>query len=152
MGAIFLMSSSGYVMYKSSCSCTGKAQTSVFIKPETCETSFHQHHTHDADGVEQSCCAETCHECAEHTNDCGCDSPKVFFFKLQNEVTNEEVKFIKTEPVVLEVAKLQVFELLVNSDKVFNTDTDYIDPPPKILTSLDFLIEIQRLKIPTNIA
>lgn len=148
IGAIFLLSSSGYVMYKSSCLCTGEEQTTVFIKPETCETNFHEHHQHRADGREQSCSASTCHDCSGHDDGCGCDDPTVFFFKLLNEVTNEGAKFIKTQPVVLEVAELKVLERLVPEVKDDRGELMYPDPPPVKDKSLDFLVEIQQLKIP----
>ncbi len=148
IGAIFLLSSSGYVLYKSSCLCTGEEQTTVFIKPETCETNFHEHHQHRADGREQSCSASTCHDCSGHAEDCGCNEPTVFFFKLLDEVTNESAKFIKTPPIVIEVAKLEVFERLALEIHDDHGEVVYPDPPPVKNKSLDFLVEIQQLKIP----
>ena len=96
-----MISSSGYVIYTSTCSCSGESYTSVFIRPETCETSFHEHHDHDKGGNEQACAAGECHECntccsGEH-NDCGCDSPMIYFFKLKDNTINEDVKFLVTE-------------------------------------------------------
>ena len=149
IGAIFLLSSSGYVLYQSSCLCTGEEQTSVFIRPETCETTFHKHHQHDNDGSELLCSAEACHDCSDHSDDCGCESPKVFFFKLKHDLTNEGIKFVKTAPIVLVITRLQVFELLLPIVDDTAEENFKGDPPLEKETSLDFLIEIQQLKIPS---
>ena len=98
---VFLLSSSGYLMYKSLCACTGEEQTSVFVRPETCEDDFHQHHKHDMQNEEAVCSAQECHECTSHTNCCGCDSPEIFFFKLKDKVVNEDAKFTRVQPMVL---------------------------------------------------
>jgi hypothetical protein len=149
IGAIFLLSSSGYVLYKSSCLCTGEEQTSVFIKPETCTTHFHEHHQHIADRSEQTCSADECHDCSDSADDCGCNQPTVFFFKLLNDVTKESVKYIKTQPVVIEVAKLKVDERLTPKEDITFEEDFYPDSPPLKASSLDFLVEIQQLKIPS---
>ena len=149
MGVIFLISSSGYVLYTSTCSCTGEEQTSFFLKPEPCETSFHQHHEHDLSGNEIACSSVECHDCQDHTKSCGCDSPEVFFFKLEDKATNEEIKFVTPEILSVEVfvavlSAFQLSELTIDNDGV-----TYCDPPLQSYSSLDFLIRIQQLKIPS---
>lgn len=150
LGMIFLISSSGYVMYKTHCSCTNREQTSLFVKPETCETSFHKHHKHDAGNKEITCNANECHECATHTKSCGCDTPEVFFFKLKDKAIDDEVKFVATASVMkLNVATNDLLYDISETDSGIEVITPYTDSPHKITSSLDFLITIQQLKIPS---
>ncbi len=148
MGMIFLISSSGFMIYKSHCSCSGNKQVTVFVTPETCETEFHQHHEHDQNGDEYSCSDKECDDCATHTDDCGCSSPEATFLKLKNPGIDEEIKFINIQSIQLFVA----FNiLLLNLSEEFvkiDTENFYVDPPPISTSSLDFLIKIQQLRIP----
>ena len=147
---IFMLSSSGYVMYKTSCSCTGKEQTSVFVKPDTCEDNFHEHHKHDSHENEIVCSAHECHECTSHTEACGCDSPEVFFFKLKDQAVDEEVKFVSlVTEIELFISSVDLLNNIIDTKTEIDVNTPYIDPPPKITSSLDFLIHIQQLKIPS---
>jgi len=148
MGMIFLISSSGYVMYKSNCLCIGDEQTTVFVRPDTCGEEFHKHHKHDEANNEITCCASECHDCSEHTKDCGCDSPEIFFFKLKDKAVDDEVKFTTVQPVVLAIHSSDIFEELIVEKATEPKLEIYNDPPPKISSSLDFLIQIQQLKIP----
>ena len=149
IGAIFLLSSSGYVLYSSICACTGEKQTSVFLKPETCETNFHQHHEHNLSGKEIACSEEECHECTSHTKACGCESPVVFFFKLEDKATNEKIRFVTLQVLSVNLLNTGSFEpvLLTPEDK--DNANNCSDPPPLSYSSLDFLIRIQQLKIPS---
>lgn len=154
LSAIFLLSSSGYVIYSSTCLCSGESYTSVFIRPETCETSFHKHHNHDSEGNEQTCAAGECHECnttfdEQQHNDCGCDSPTIYFFKLKDNTINEDVKFRVAEIPVLHVFTGEVPEVLLSDPKASEVESVLDSPPDKFSTSYDFLISIQQIKIPS---
>jgi len=147
-GIIYFISSTGIVVYKTNCSCFGKEQVSVFVTPETCDTKIHLHHIHDHENNITSCCIHECHECATTEKGCGCKMPETYFFKLVNPVVNEEVVFVKAQPVQIAVFVASQFVDLFfeNENKhqiIFNTG-----PPPVKSTSLDFLIPIHQLKIP----
>lgn len=149
MGMIFLISSSGYMMYKSNCLCTGEEQTTVFVRPETCGDDFHNHHKHDEADNEIICFADECHDCTEHTKDCGCNSPEFFFFKLQDKALDEDIKFISVQVLEISIASSDLLaELCIKNDDVV-TDSYYSEPPTNVVSSLDFLINIQQLKIPS---
>lgn len=148
MGMIFLVSSSGYVLYTSNCMCTGEKQTSLFLKPETCETSFHQHHDHDFLGNEINCAENECHECQGHTKDCGCNSPDVFFFKLEDKVTNEEIKFVVPDVLLIDFSNTNTFVSEITLCEI-EEGLAFFDSPPLSYSSIDFLVRIQQLKIPT---
>lgn len=145
---IFLVSSSGYVLFKSSCSCTGLEQTSVFVKPPTCQETFHKHHIHDERKNEIACSENECHECTAHEESCGCESPQIFFFKLKDKAVDDEVKFVVVKTVKLFVESRDILGELKNQEPEKTTRIHYTDPPPKIRSSFDFLIQIQKLKIP----
>ncbi|MEN8117857.1 MAG: hypothetical protein ABFS16_12800 [Bacteroidota bacterium] len=164
---VFLISSTGIVIIKSNCTCSGNKQVSLYVSPETCEDTYHNNHSEDlwehhseesssgchncnshhseanhAEGDENSCNA-----CSNHLDDCGCASPETLFFKLKNQF-DEEVRYFVTQPIELVVFANEIkthFEEFSDSDEI---ETHYIDPPPKVTSSLDFLIQIQQLKIP----
>lgn len=86
--------------------------------------------------------------CQNHTGDFNCDKTEVTYLKLQNKVLKEEIKFIKIEPAVL-----MVLNTLLSSDILLERNTTELenlctDLPPIKFSSLDFLIQIQQLKIP----
>jgi hypothetical protein len=148
--AIFIVSSTGILIYKTHCLCTGTEQVGIYLKPETCEDDFHIHHTHDSAGNEENSSENCCHECSPKKHDCGCNSPEIRFFKLTNDITQdnnttsfERVSNLTIKDVVL-IASLCFEEpaLSVNAEKPF-TDT-----PPKIKSSKKLLIQINQLKIP----
>lgn len=136
-------------MFKSICACTGEEQTSVFVRPETCEDNFHQHHTHDAQKEEIACSAHECHECTSHTNSCGCDSPEIFFFKLKDKVVKEAIKFTAVQPTILTVNFTDILDILNETEEQELEVEEYNSPPPNVISSLEFLIQIQQLKIPS---
>jgi hypothetical protein len=162
LGVIFLISSSGFLMYKSHCSCTGKEQVSVFVKSEIChdesmdsEESQKEvtccavdliNHIHSE---ESSCCDSVDGEsCTSHDTDYDCDKTEVVYVKLQDQVVNEDIKFTKTEPVVIAVLSTLLtsnFTELTKADKIEEPITS---PPPLINSSYEFLISIHQLKIP----
>jgi len=116
--------------------------------PETCENDFHVHHAHDQLGNKKETTESCCHECTSQAHDCGCTSPEVSFFKLINPVNQEEIQFVKTQPVKISIALLCIFTNLIENSEKIETDFIYTDPPPKISTSKTFLIQINQLKIP----
>jgi hypothetical protein len=66
---------------------------------------------------------------------------------LINEITNDEVSFVKVEPVKISISFLTIltsFQEISEIPKVVL----YTDPPPKITTSKRFLIQVHQLKIP----
>uniref|UniRef100_UPI0032168ABA hypothetical protein n=1 Tax=uncultured Draconibacterium sp. TaxID=1573823 RepID=UPI0032168ABA len=145
------------MVFKTNCSCSGLEQTSVFIRPETCEDTFHRHHKHDDNQNEiqssaeecHDCSSHECHDCAVHIQSCGCDSPEIFFFKLKDKVTNNDLAFIHVQSINLFVASADIFTGLKTINNYDFEVNYYIDPPPQINTSLDFLIQINQLKIPS---
>jgi hypothetical protein len=147
LGVIFIVSSTGVLIYKTHCACTGNEQVSVYVMPETCETDFHVHHSHKQCGCAVETTENECHECSAHANDCGCTSPEVRFFKLINQITKDEVSFVKVEPVKVSVVFLTDLINLQDIPKKEHIDF-YSDPPPKIPASRNFLIQIHQLKIP----
>lgn len=136
------------MVYKSYCLCFGKEQVSIFVTPETCESEIHFHHKHDAYGAEASCSADECHDPKNHSDECGCNVPEAIFFKLQNQITNEEVKFVKVLPLEFFVAEFAVFAELLDESAFLIKEKPYSNSPPIISSSLDFLVQIQQLKIP----
>jgi len=145
----FLVSATGILVFHSHCSCSGNDQVSVYVSPDTCEENYHVHHTHSEGGEEVCTSAEECHECTTHTDFCGCDTPEVRYFKLENQVVNEKVRLEKIQPVQLKVME-EFTAILLNPDNYSEKSLlNYIDPPPLFRTSSDFLIHIHKLKIPT---
>ncbi len=137
-------------MFKTNCSCTGEEQTTVFVRPETCGDNFHTHHNHNTRNEEVACSSDDCHECTEHPKSCGCESPQIFFFKLKDKIIDDEINFVAAvSELQLSVASKDL--LYSNSEPVagFEVSDPYSDPPPKITSSLDFLISIRQLKIPS---
>lgn len=145
---IFLLSSTGVVVFHTHCNCTGTDQVSLYVSPETCEDNFHRHHTHNAEGNEIPTGKHECHECSNHLHNCGCDSPQVKFFKLKNQLIDEEVKYVLFQPVEISVFINETVKIVPDVITSYNEVSFYIDPPPKFCSSLDFLIPIQQLKIP----
>ena len=145
---IFLLSSTGIVVFESHCSCSGNESFSLYITPETCDENYHVHHSHDNAGNEIETEENMCHECTSHMQDCGCSSPEVKYLKLVNQLIDDEVKFINlTTTQNLTVGF--VTELLQKETAIdIDVEKNYIDPPPLIKSSFDFLIQINKLKIP----
>lgn len=147
LGVIFIVSTTGILIYKTFCACTGNGQVSVYVMPETCEKDFHVHHSHNQCGCEIETTENKCHECSSHTHGCGCSSPEVTFFKLINQITKDEISYVKVQPVKVLVALLTVpisFEEISKNEQI----AFYTDPPPKNSTSRNFLIQVHQLKIP----
>lgn len=155
-------------MYKSNCACTGNEEVSVFVKSEICTSEENVSSNEEAEMLccpstipveneiaeESSCCSskdkkEEVLSCQSHEGNCECSQPEVTYLKLQNTVLKEEVKFTKVEPVILAVLHtILTPEELLGFNHAEN-EKPFIDPPPIISSSLDFLIHIQQLKIPS---
>ena len=147
VGMIFLISSSGFIIYKSHCSCTGNNQIAVFVTPETCQAEAHQHHEHESDENEFSCSADECETCANHIDNCGCSSPETVYFKLTNQVIDEEIKFTEIQPIQIIIAFNTINIHILDESEFDENNSYYVDPPPIFTSTLDFLIQIQKLKI-----
>jgi len=147
IGMIFLISSSGFLIYKSHCSCTGNEQVSIIVQNDVCETDTQNS---CCNAVATSCCLlEDTQHCGTDLSDCDCNTQEVTFIKLTNNIVKEEVKFTKIEPFYLTVAYATLQLILWETDDSVDSNTSYIDPPlPIHNSSLEFLIHIQQLKIP----
>lgn len=143
------------MLYESICACSGNEQTTVFVRPETCVEEYHcQHHQ-----IHSCCAASTCNthehysqdddcdDCVAHTKDCGCEEPVAKLLKLKNQF-DEELRYTLTAPVLLSIVSTETGFLQEETNEGEDDDSSYVDPPPKITSSLDFLIQIQQLKIP----
>jgi hypothetical protein len=149
-GIIYFISSTGVVVYKTNCSCFGNEQVSVYVTPETCDTEIHQHqhHQHDNHNNTISCCEHECHECGDSEDGCGCQSPETYFFKLVNPLVNEEILFVKAQPIETLVIYSAVFQIFTFETDNISEIHENTGPPPVKTSSLDFLIPIHQLKIP----
>lgn len=147
IGMTFVLTSTGILIYRTYCECTDSAQVSVYVMPETCEDDFHVHHSHSKSGNEIQTSEKECHECSPYAHDCGCTSPEIQLFKLIDQITEDEVSFLKGQSAKVSVAFLSVLINIQEIPKKEHVDF-YTDPPLKILTSRNFLIQIHQLKIP----
>ncbi|NOR76545.1 MAG: hypothetical protein GQ525_15495 [Draconibacterium sp.] len=136
------------MIYKSNCSCTENKQITIFVTPETCQTEAHQHHKHDNNDNELSCSLDECEDCKNHTDDCGCSSPEAVYLKLLNQVIDEEVKFIEIQPIKIFTAFCNINILVLYESERYEKLKYYVDQPSIFTSSHDFLIQIQKLKIP----
>ena len=161
LGMIFLISSSGFLMYKSHCTCTGNEQVTVFVKSEICESESSKESDAEmsccstkeiANLVEEegpSCCSlKESISCESQSNGCDCDNTEVTYLKLKNQVVKEDVKFTRIEPIELAVLFTALSLEFFDIDHFTELKRPYVDPPPIHSKSLDFLIQIQQLKIP----
>lgn len=147
LGIIFLLSSTGIIIYELHCKCTDDEQISLYVSPGTCEDDFHvkhiHHHNHKLPKQSQNCTA-----CDAHTQNCGCEAPQAKYFKLENQVYQQNSKTEKLQPVQLTAIHYCGCHELQVAQKEESLSEYYIDPPPKTDKSFDFLISIQQLKIP----
>ncbi|MCF6357850.1 MAG: hypothetical protein L3J54_08600 [Draconibacterium sp.] len=132
------------MIYKSHCSCTGNSQVTVFVTPETCESESNKHHQHKN---ESSCSFTQCEVNVIHTEDCGCSSPESIYFKLQNQVIDEEVKFIKVQPIHIIASSNNINIHILDESEPDENRKYSVVVPPIFISSLDFLILIRKLKI-----
>lgn len=143
--AIFLVSSVGIVLFETPCTCSGNKELSVFVNLETCEDNFYSEH-HHSDGIITHEDEDNCNAFTNQVEDCGCSSPVVKFFKLKNQLADVHVRIVRIQAVKIMPASLFVNRQPTKTKN--NIDESYnIDSPPGIDSSLDFLIQIQQLKI-----
>lgn len=147
IGSIFLFTSSGLLIFKTHCSCTNSEHVSLYVTPETCASDFHQNHTDLFMHVSDNSESPDCEECTKHNHDCGCDSPEVKYIKLKNQIIDEEIEFINVNSVQIPFYFAACFSVLQDENPIFLSDEFYINPPPKIKSSLEYLIQMQQLKI-----
>jgi len=120
----------------------------MYVTPETCTENFHVHHKHNEGGEEVCSSAYECHECNDHTDDCGCDSPEVQFFRLDNQVISEKVRTEEMRPVPINMQKVITLLPFVLSEIMPVKEYFYFDPPSVVQSSTHLLISIHQLKIP----
>jgi hypothetical protein len=127
------------------CVCSGNETYSLFVTPESCEENYHEHHSHTNNGNIPSACEPGCES---QISECGCQAPEVKYFRLVNQLINDEIKYVKSFSTPF-VANLSDFCLQINSLHQ-NTEEEcfYSNPPPQIKSGIDFLIQIHQLKIP----
>ncbi len=147
LAVVFLLTSAGILIYQIDCACTGQQEVSFYISPETCEDEFHVNHAHNFLNNKVEAEQHNCHDCSEHMNECGCSSPEIKYVRLVNQFTKKETKFLKTDIAVLAPALAILVEINLKKNKA-ESDVFYSDPPPRFASSSEFLIEINKLKIP----
>ncbi|MFZ5428643.1 MAG: hypothetical protein ACOZDD_00315 [Bacteroidota bacterium] len=158
----FLFSVSGILVIQSHCTCTGKNQISLYLPPETCSDILEDHHHlftfHSADlnhctSADYQCAGHDGHDhCGNHETgctDCGCDSPLVQFFQIDNQFTDEKASFHK----YLEFR--DAFEIVSEDLSTGSPETEKInlnwfnDPPPLISAQKVFIHFICQIKVPS---
>ncbi|MBN2774311.1 MAG: hypothetical protein JXR31_08685 [Prolixibacteraceae bacterium] len=151
----FLFSTSGIVVYKSFCSCTGTSKISLFSSSESC-TSMHKVGTAsesccssvNEDKNLNSCCSENSYHCIVYNSECRCGSAEAQYLKLDSKIVNTvqivtESK-VKLSDSVINVENEKLVELLWRQ----NTFLAYIEPPPQFSDHKDYLNFICKRKIP----
>ncbi len=141
----FLMSTTGFVFYKSFCSCTGNSKVSIYVAAETCSS----HGSSEMVKMDtESCCSSQVSQCSIHNSSCECDTPNVTYVKLDSKVINATTSFVfsadKIEFVQWNIDKERLAELFWKK----NTFLAYIEPPPKFTNQNDYLNLICQLKLP----
>jgi len=143
---VFLLSTAGVLIYEIDCSRTGHQDVSFYVTPETCEDKL-AHENFDL-----HCYLNTgdkgCDDCDAHNEDCGCSSPEIKYVRLVNQFTEEETHYLKTEATPVFPAVLALLDSLLLYEFEDTSEKFYIDPPPLVLTSFEYLIELNKLKIP----
>lgn len=143
---VFLLSSAGVLIYEIDCSCTGEQEVSLYVTPETCEDKLaHEHydfHCYLNTG------GENCDNCDAHNEDCGCESPEIKYVRLVNQFTEEETHYLKNEMTPVLPNSLSLLNCLLIYEVEDTCEQFYIDPPPLVASSFEYLIEINKLKIP----
>lgn len=142
---IFIVSSTGILVYRTHCACTGTEQIGLYVKPETCEIEIHSHEVED---FAMETAVNCCHDCTPQSHDCGCSSPEVHFFKLINDFTQKGISFERTpDSKINDIILIALVHFVVDKDFTENK-IGYSEGPPIIKSSKNFLIEVNQLKIP----
>lgn len=152
--ALFLVTSTGVVIFKSHCSCFDTEQLSIYVSPDSCD-EIH------ADGKDQESCSDSCcspysaqaedrccSQGCDQNDSCDCDSPETFYFKLQDQV-QEEIHYLVPEVPVLAVKLICLDNELEHGSMLVKDDCEFPDPPPLVLSGQKYIIEIQCIKIPS---
>ncbi len=142
LGIIFMMASSGILIYQAECICTGTEHASVFVSPETCEDDPDHHHSDDF--------IHDCEACTVPVSDCGCESPKVEYVKLNNQIVQEKSRSSNLQPVQIELPALLTNNYFSPVNELFEPEEKYEPSPPKTISTIDYLVFIQQLKIPAS--
>ena len=149
LGAIFLLSATGVVIFRTNCICTGSESLSLYTMPETCEEINDIHLSQClSQKLEGEAAIDEC--CSPKENESGCPTPEVTYFKLINHLINDETEYVKSLAAPVFIAKLDDFFIQFN-DSVTTTEKTYFycEPPPQINSTREFLIQINQLKIPS---
>jgi hypothetical protein len=149
---IFLVSSSGFLIYKSHCACSGNEQVSMFVNREICQS---EKPVSVEEKTHMYCCSaqesQTVDEkvvCQKQVEACDCGQPEVTYLKLKNQAVNEGIKFIKVEPIELLVPFNAFLTDFIDCDNLAELLESCIEAPPLITSCHEFLIQIHQLKIP----
>ena len=151
LGAIFLLSASGVVIFRTHCICTGNESLSLYAIPETCKEIHDIHHSQCLnENTQGETTADDC--CSPLDSDSGCPTPEVTYFKLINHLIKDELMYINSSAAPVLTAKTDDFLIQFYNANRTTDETDYYsEPPPQIKSTREFLIQIKQLKIP-NIA
>ena len=150
LGLIFMMSSAGVLIFQSECSCTGTEQVSVYVTPSSCEdeienhTHNHSHHQNTGDFIHD------CEACTIPVSDCGCESPKVEYVKLNNQIVQEKSRSSNLQPVQIQLPALLTNNSFSPFIELFEIDEKYKHSPQITISTIDYLVFIQQLKIPAS--
>lgn len=144
---VYLVSSAGILVFKSHCCCAPGEQLSVYKNPETCNPEKGEYFAHILGGNHSSD-IETQNNNSDKSN-CGCNGPKVFYFKLNNQAekiasTHQKIQIPVTGEIIYSIHTDVLGEFLT----IF-TPGNYSEPPPLNNNSIEFLIQIHQLKIPS---
>ncbi len=147
----FLVSVSGVVVFHTHCNCTGQSTSSLFVVPAHCGelASLHdhlfEHHTADLN----SCCSEeavTAHH--HHEKECGCNTPRVEFFKLKQQFTDEKGSPVKK---LAQEVTLLLPGIKASRDEIRFCEFKATVPsegPPVLLSGTDIIHFLCQPKIP----
>ena len=148
LGALFMLSATGVVIFRTDCICTGNESLSLYTKPQTCGETNGIHQTQCLiENLQGETAADEC--CFPFDSECGCATTEMTFLKLVNHLINDEIKYVKSLAAPVFIAKLNDFCIQFDESNSTKDETDYYsEPPPQINSTLDFLIQINQLKIP----
>ena len=143
----FLMSTMGFVVYLSHCSCSGEDSVSVFVESECCESMHHDHHASES---MCSCGDSESSTCNLDESGCNCQLPDFQYFKLDEKVVGFQGRIDLAVSYELELfaTELSQFGLVVDVEE--NEWLGSNDPPPVLYPDTDYLNFICQLKIPVK--
>lgn len=144
---VFLFSTTGFVLYKSVCSCSGEVKISYTSNDASCGCITTEQDYHSS---ECPLAAKSHKGCELHDPACHCGSPTAHFYKMENQ-EGDEIPMLVLSMAQLQVATIVLTDLFVASDNESTNDTSpyYNDPPPLFNSSIEFLNLICQHKIPS---